>query len=127
MPMWVDRKEVRFRVNQSGDRINQWAGRYLVIDGLTPNDIITIEFHLVKTTEQHTEPSYDITYTCEFKGNTLIDISPRTDRPARIIDSSDDGSLFEVRTGYPIYLRDFYKKDLAPVKTVERFVAQRII
>ena len=49
-------------------------------------------------------------FTCHFKGNTLIDISPR-----------DTG------LGYPLYERDHFKKDKAPVKKVKRYVTSRLI
>ena len=49
----------------------------------------------------------DTRYTCQFRGNTLIDISPRDERP----------------TVYPTYLRDHYKGATAPTRTVERYVA----
>jgi len=49
-------------------------------------------------------------YSLNFKGNTLVDISPR-----------DEGN------GYPIYLREHYKKDKAEMKKVTRYVSPVII
>ena len=39
----------------------------------------------------------------------------------------DDGGTFPVNTGYPIYQRDHYKSDKAPMKTVEQYVAAKLI
>ena len=41
---------------------------------------------MVKTTEKYTEASYAREYTCQFKGNTLVDISPRAERPESSVD-----------------------------------------
>jgi hypothetical protein len=45
-----------------------------------------------------------------FRGNTLVDVSPRLQGP-----------------GYPVYLRDYMKKDKAPTKKVSRFVPDKTI
>ncbi len=51
-------------------------------------------------------------YECTFRGNTLVDISPRDDSP----------------TNYPLYLRDHLKRaGPAPMKTVTRFAAEPLI
>ena len=61
--------------------------------------------------KEHYQPPEELTlYTCHFKGNTLVDISPR-----------------EEGAGYPIYLRDHYKQVQAPLKKVTRYVSPGII
>jgi hypothetical protein len=50
-------------------------------------------------------------YTCHFKGNTLVDISPRA----------------QGVVGYPLYLRDHDKKDKAPMRRVTRYTAPKLI
>ena len=82
---------------------------------------------LVETVEKHAEKTYGLECTCRLKGNTLVDISPRPDAPAWADMASDDGGQFAVNKGYPLYLRDFYKADKAPLRTVERYVAPRLI
>ena len=82
---------------------------------------------MVETVEKHTAVSYGQEYTCEFKGNTLVDISPRPVRPAWPKMNSDDGEAFPVNRGYPIYERAFYRADKAPIKKVERYIAPTII
>ena len=90
-------------------------------------DVVRVEFPVVESTETFTLPSYGRQVTCDFKGNTLVDMSPRKDGPDLVKMASDDGGLFEVRKGYPIYLRDHYQADRAPLKTVERYVAPKLV
>src|SRR2546427_1316520 len=40
----------------------------------SPKDVVTIEFPIADTTEEHTERTYGQQYTCRFRGNTLLDI-----------------------------------------------------
>ena len=125
IPRWVDTKAVRSRIN--GRAASPfWAGRYLVFDALKPKDVVTITFPMVETTETYTlkwyqaefwkestnpgntwQPAKEPTrYTCRFRGNTLVDISPR------------DSGL-----GYPLYLRDDLNGTKAPIKQVKRYVS----
>ena len=108
IPYAVDKAAVRCQLNEA-EASSSWLGNYLMLAGLAQTDVITIEFPLVVTTE--TYRLGDTRYTCDFKGNTLIDVSPRDQRP----------------TVYPIYVRDHYKADQAPMKTVERYVSQLVI
>ena len=63
-------------------------------------------------------------YTCWFRGSTLVDISPRDETLERdhryIGDPTAQGTI-------PIYLRDHFKRDAAPMKTVTRFVSPRVL
>jgi len=126
IPRWADRRAVRATVN-GVERPNLWLGNYLLLRELRPNDVATIEFPMVATVERWTEKTYETTYTCEFRGNTLVDISPREDRPRTLKCGMDDGSVLPCATGYPIYRRDHMKTDRAPMKTVERYVAPRVV
>ena len=121
IPSWVDKKAVRCHVNER-QASPHWLSNYLIVEGLGPADVVKVEFPVPESTEAFTLPSYGRQYTCDFKGSTMVDISPRGDRPVLVKMGSDDGGVFEVRKGYPIYLRDHYKADRAPLKTVERFV-----
>ena len=126
IPSWVDKKSVRCRVGEQEASLH-WLSNYLILEGLRPSDVVRVEFPVVESTETFTLPSYERQCTCDFKGNTLVDMSPRGERPDLIKMASDDGGLFEVRKGYPIYLRDHLKADKAPLKTVERFVASKLV
>ena len=122
IPSWVDKKAVRCQVNDR-EASPDWLSNYLIVDGLRPSDVVRVEFPVRESTEKYTLPSYENEYVCDFRGNTLVDLSPRGDKPVLVKMGSDDGGIFEVRKGYPIYLRDHLKADEAPLKTVERFVA----
>ena len=126
IPSWADKKAVRCSVNDR-EASPHWLSNYLILEGLRPWDVVRVEFPVLELTEKYTLPSYGHQYTCDFKGNTLVDISPRGDKPVLIKMGSDDGGIFQVRKGYPIYLRDHLKADRAPLKTVERFVASKLV
>jgi hypothetical protein len=83
-----------------------WLAGRLVFEGLTPDQEVTIKFPVVRTRERHTLGGQ--TYRCSFKGNTLVDISPRDDA-----------------IGYPIYERSDYMGDHAPTTHVRRCVSDK--
>ncbi len=91
------------------ERSPYWLNNYLTVERLSRNNEVTIEFPMVETTEKYREASYAREYTCQFKGNTLVDVAPRAQRPEWKQSSSDDGSQFKGNLGYPIYLVDHYK------------------
>ena len=126
VPAWVDKSAVKCRVNERQLALH-WLNNYLIIEGLAAKDAVTIEFPVVETNEEHTEAAYRQQYTCRFRGNTLMDISPRAARPLRTHDTSDDGSVFDVNKGYPLYLRESYSGNQAPMKKVQRYVSATII
>jgi hypothetical protein len=99
IPAWADKEAVRLRLGDENIN-NIWIGNYLAITGLKPGAVITVEFPMVESTEELGG------FTMRFKGNTLIDISPR----------SQTG-------GYPMYDRDHFKIDKAPMKKATRYVA----
>ena len=59
---------------------------------------------MVEWTEKH----YNYTFT--FKGNTVVDVSPR-----------------EHTGGYPLYVRDNMKANNAPMKKVTRYVSPLLV
>jgi len=118
---------VRLQVNGQDLPSLQWLGNYVLIEKLTPGDRIEIKFPIIETTERWAETTYETTYTCKFKGSTLVDISPQGDRPAHKRGVSDDGLMFEVAAGYPMYRRDYYKGNETPMNKKTRFVSQVII
>ena len=123
IPMWADKKAVHCKVNNE-ERPLEWVGRYLLVSRVEPKDTVTITFPMVETTEKHTERTYEQTYTCHFKGNTMIDISPRPEEFNWAKISSDDGTWTELNKdmGYPMYQRDHMKASKAPMKKVTRYV-----
>jgi hypothetical protein len=130
IPRWVDEGGVQSTLN--GEVVDPyWVGRYVVYGQLAGNDEIAITFPMVERTEQYSvgweglrlpgwtewtlpkrweRPDKLTRYTCEFRGNTLVDISPR-----------------EEGRGYPIYLRDMYRSPVAPMREVSRYASSAVI
>ena len=125
IPRWVDKSAVTCNVNDEPVP-PVWVANYLDINRLRSSDVITIEFPMVETTETYTlkwkhedwawecnwEPTWwnplpePDQFTCQFRGNTLVDISPRVSG-----------------LGYQLYQRDhLIGATVAPMKTVTRFV-----
>ena len=125
VPRWVDKKTVRCRVGNA-DITPSWLNNYLMIGSLAPSDVVTVDFPLVQTTEKYTNLTYEQEFTCRFKGNTLVDISPR-EYIGRTREMSDDGGAFPINRAYPIYERDMLWADEAPSATITRYVAPRVI
>jgi len=123
IPLWVDKKAVRCQVNDAEIPL-EWIGRYLLVSGVQRGGTVTVTFPVVETIEKHTEPTYEQTYTCYFKRNTMIDISPRPEEFNWAKIASDDGAWTELdkEMGYPMYQRDHMKASKAPVKKVTRNV-----
>ena len=102
-------------------------GRVLLFEGLKANDALVIEFPMVESEETYAlkwtrkggwsefsvgfgghwvPPENPEVYTLRLRGNTLIDVGPRTDGP-----------------GLALYQRDSMKNDTAPMRKVRRFVS----
>jgi hypothetical protein len=125
VPLWVGKGAVRCRVDGK-DVAPIWLGNYVLIDGLCPGSRATVEFPMVETVERHTEPTYAIEYTLRMKGNTLVGISPRAETPSFTRLTQDDGLQIQVSKAYPIYDREQYRQDTAPMAEVTRFVPSAV-
>ncbi len=124
IPGWVDMAAVRATLDRQpagGFRV----GRYLVFDRLANGTLLTLTFPMAENTEVYTmawkqsdfwqectnpgsawkADKSARRYVCHFRGNTLMDISPRDEGP-----------------GYPLYERGFMHGTNAPMKTVERYI-----
>jgi len=125
IPDWVEIAAVRSMINERPATPFQ-AGRYLVFEDIPKRAEIVMTFPVSETVESHafgwkqsdfwqecTDPGSSwkaakdpVLYKCRFRGNTLMDISPR-----------DQG------LGYPLYQREYLRGTNALMKTVERYVA----
>jgi hypothetical protein len=113
IPCWVSRRDIRADVSGTA-RSLAWVGNYLIFDDLRPGDLLTLAFPVPETTTTYTvnaRTRAEQTYKCVFRGSTLVDISPRDNAP----------------TSYPLYQRDHLRPGAAPVRTADRFVADRTI
>jgi hypothetical protein len=113
IPSWAWRRELRLDVS-GRPRLAQWVGNYVILEALTPGDVITITFALRESKASYTvnanSPAQQV-YTCVLRGSTVVDISPRDDSP----------------TSYPLYERKALRREAAPMKAVERFVPDRLV
>jgi len=109
IPAWVDRRALCCTVNGQ-PHAPHVAGNRAVFDNLTPGDAIELQFpvkewRIVRTA--HARTAEETAYTIDFRGNTVVDISPTSDSP----------------TVYPMYERDHLKQaGTAPAKRVCRGV-----
>ncbi|MFC1451726.1 hypothetical protein ACFLSJ_00090 [Verrucomicrobiota bacterium] len=113
IPAWIDRRRIRIDIDGKAAEPD-WIGNRLILCRQDAPNVITIAFPVRETTVAYTvnaHSEYEQAYTCTFRGGTLVGISPRDTRP----------------TSYPLYLRDHLRADEAPMRTVERFVADRIV
>jgi hypothetical protein len=124
IPRWVDKKAVK--VECHGKPIaTYWVASYLMLSNLKPTDVINITFPMVETREQYTlkwkrdgwwmegtnpgpnwKNDHPEVFTFDFKGNTVLDVSPRPNDSA-----------------YPSFVRPEYRQDKAPMVRVRRFVS----
>lgn len=107
LPGWVERSKLGVQLNGQPASVF-WVGNFVVVDGLKPGDTVTLEFPVHEAKEQYT--SGGRIYTLLFRGNTLVDVSPRDDR----------GS-------YGIYQREELKRAKAPMREVTRRVSPVMI
>ena len=116
IPGWVDKEKVTTLIERPGSGGKSETteitpprfGSRLVIQNLKPNDKIIIEFPVPISVDEYTINEKKFTLT--FKGSTVIDVSPR-----------EEGNY------YQLYLRDHYRANKAPMKTVGQFIPDKII
>lgn len=125
MPGWVHTPSVKADINGAAASTH-WLGRYLVFPAIQAGDTITISFPVAWSEERYTlkwrqnefwkestnpGPAWEadpepLVLTCRFRGNTLVDISPRAEGP-----------------GLPLYQREEMTATAAPMRKVTRFIA----
>jgi hypothetical protein len=113
IPAWIDRQELVAEVSGQAASLD-WIGNRLLFSGLIPTDVITLSFPIHESRARYTvnaQTDQEQTYTCTFRGSTLVDLSPRDETP----------------TSYPLYLRNHLRGKEAPRKEVTRFVADRVV
>jgi hypothetical protein len=124
LPYFVDPTSVQVSApNRS--LVPRWMNKYLVLSEIRMGEAIQITFPIKEETATYTlynvlERPYfsemgnslrtERQYACRFRGNTLVDIQPRITMP-----------------GYPVYLRDHYRRGAAPLESQRRYVASRMI
>ena len=102
IPEWTERDRVSCKVNGQGQDL-VWAGNYIQVRGLKRGDQVAVEFPMREVTLWRNIG--DMPYRLTIKGNTVVDIDP-------------EGTI------YPLYQRDHYRRDRAPMRKVPRFVSK---
>lgn len=123
IPQGTDRQQVACDVNSDRRRSPAWTGDYVEIGELSPGDVITIAFPV--ETKTVFAPIGRIPYKLTMRGNTVVDIDPRS--WTRVHCPVYDQTIRESGELCPLYRRDQYKRDKAPMKTIERFVSNETI
>jgi hypothetical protein len=113
VPSWVDARTLRCDldgVRCEPDRI----GRYLNVHGLPIDAVLTLTFPVTEKSMTYTvnaNTQWEQQYTCQFRGSTLVDISPRD----------------QAATSYPLYQRSHMRRTVTPMRQVQRFVPTRMV
>jgi len=110
IPGWVDKNSVELAIDDVKSDIS-YAGRFLLLSGLSGNETIKITFPVIEYSSSYTvcaRTPDERKYTISFRGSTVIDISPRDTRALT----------------YPFFLRDDMKKaGETKLIDVTRFIA----
>lgn len=126
IPKWVDRRAISCTETGSGIPFS-WAGNFLVLSGLTGKETITIEFPMVETVEtyylltRNVGPKWWLhkddlpTYVLHMKGSTCV----KAEFPNR-------HKFTQTEPVYPVFRRDHYRANQAPMKNVTRYVHQKV-
>jgi len=118
IPLWAPIDQVECSVNGAPTKPVK-VGRRLMFGKLMKGDTITLEFPVVEHTDKYLiydEEQDNVTvppteFTLTFRGSTLIDISPRKNKPGT----------------YAFYERDHYKAKQAPMVQVTRFATDKVM
>ena len=84
-----------------------------------PASTIRLQFDVPESTDQYTIAGK--TLTVKFRGSTVMDIGPKQTQQV------PDWPFPQWWGLHQIYERDYMKKDKAPLRTVTRFVADKIM
>ncbi|HUU31379.1 MAG TPA: hypothetical protein VMY69_04690, partial [Phycisphaerae bacterium] len=123
IPAWVKRSTLHVEVDGKEVRPS-WVGSYLTLDGLVPGRVVTIEFPMAMETRTLFIPAFNNDrptkgtpkVTAVFKGSTCVEIkTPEEETP-------------DIRPNLvPMFQREAYKQDQAPMKSVQPYVPERLV
>jgi hypothetical protein len=126
IPKWVERRAIA--CHAAGAKLPvSWAGDFLILSGLKGKEVISIQFPLVETVETYYlltrevgpkwwEQTDDLpTYILHMKGSTCVEV----EFPNR-------ANFSHAEPMYPVFQREHYRANNAPMKTVSRYVRPRV-
>jgi hypothetical protein len=108
IPVWVDVKNLKVMLNGKPIEAIQ-PGRCVMVEGIKSGDVIELKFMVRERTDKYF--IHDKTYTIQYRGSTVVDISPRNTDPKLM----------------PMYQRGGMKGTKAPMHKVKRFVAKNLL
>ena len=112
LPYWLDRQRLLCLVNnQPVDAAP--SGNTLLLTGMQPGDTIRLSFPVPETIEHYTVGAER--YTATLRGSTVVDLQPRAT------------SYSPNRNKVPFFVRDHLRGTVAPLQTVPRFIAERVL
>ena len=109
IPPWVNRRRLECLLN--GDVISPaQVSHYIDLEGIRPHDVVELRFPMVEQTvtrTAYTTTQKETAYTIRMRGNTVMELTPQNELP----------------NVYPFYRREFLQGNVAPLKTVTRYVS----
>ena len=109
IPPWVDRRRLECLLN--GDVISPaQVSHYIDLEGIRPGDVVELRFPMVEQTvtrTAYTAAPAETAYTIRMRGNTVMELTPQN----------------KSSNVYPFYRREFLQGNVAPLKTVTRYVS----
>jgi len=132
---WIDRNKLRCDVDGSAARFF-WVGNYMMLTGLKGTEVVTVEFPMVQSTETyylvgwnakgkwHEKTDSLPKYVLHFKGNTCVQVEFKNrSKFAKGVNRPDCSDI----NGYPVYQREHYRRNKAPMKHTTRYIPPRLV
>ena len=109
IPPWVDRRRLECRLND-GVISPAIVSHYISLEGIRPGDVIELRFPMVEqviTRTAYTGTPEESVYTIHMRGNTVTALTPEN----------------KSKNVYPFYRRESSQGNVAPLKSVPRYVS----
>ena len=119
-PQWTDRKELTCKIDDTPAEFI-WRGNYVHLQGLQSGQRVSVEFPIEEKTLFNTIGRIPCRLT--IRGNTVVEIDPRS-WERTVCPVYDGRVLREDAELCPLYQREHYRQNTAPMKKVTRFVSE---
>ena len=107
VPEWVESGSPQVTAAREGSPVRLlWVGRYVQTGSVNPGDTVVLSFPIATQTVRQTIAG--TAYTMQIRGNTVVSMSP----------GGENG---------PLYRREYFMAEKAPMKRFKRFVAEQAI
>jgi hypothetical protein len=109
IPPWADHRRLECLLN--GRAVSPTRVSHCIdLEGIRPRDVVELRFPMVEqviTRTAYTATPEETVYTIRMRGNTVMELAPQNESP----------------NVYPFYRREFLQGNVAPLKTVTRYVS----